>query len=189
VSDLTSIIEAYERGEQMAMAYLIKADFVSGPAAIWTGVGDIEHNGFTWKGIGTILEISPVRRGDNGQADPFDVTLFSTQEIYQKALIEFNSEARDRSLDVFIQFFGGQNQFPIGVPWLIRRGIMRGSAMAVDLGSTSLAITSDTLSSRRGRPAFAMLTDRDLQARFPGDLGLEFVARLDGSEVEWPIFL
>ena len=185
---LADVIDAYERGEQMAMAYLVKADFMSGPACIWTGVKDLEHAGETWRGIGEIMQISPVRRGDNGQADPFDVTVFASDALYQSALIEFNAEARDREISVYIQFFGGRNEFPLGPPWQIRRGIMRGSAMAADLGVTSLTITADTLSSLRGRPAYAMLTDRDLRARFPDDPGLEFVAGLDGSEVEWPVF-
>ena len=185
---MDEVIDRQMRGEPIAMAVLLEASFKSETKYLWNGVGPISISGKEWQGVGDILSISPVRRGENGQADPFEVEIFATPEILQLGISEFDAEGRDQPLSVYLQFFGATDQLPIGSRWQIRRGVMRGAALLFSSQERTFTIACDTITSTRGRPAYGQLTDRDQMARYPGDRGLEFVAELDGSEVEWPKF-
>ena len=127
-------------------------------------------------------------RLQNGQADPFEVTIAAADELLRLALIEFRTEAMDRELSLYLQFLNYEADAPLGLPWKLRDGIMRGASLTVDTNAQNLIIKCDTLSSRRSRPAYGMLTDRDQKARHPGDRGLEFVHTIDGREIVWPVF-
>jgi len=188
VSDFEPIIEAQLAGASIVMALLIEADFVSQPMRLWTGEGARSFGGRDWQGIGAIVSVSDITRLENGQADPFEVTITADEEIIRRGLIEFRDEAMDRALTVSLQFLNYEAGTALGAPWQLRDGVMRGASLTVDTDAQTLSIKCDTLSSRRNRPALGMLTDRDQQSRFPGDLGLTFVHTLDGKEIVWPVF-
>jgi hypothetical protein len=40
----------------------------------------------------------------------------------------------------------------------------------------------------RGASAFSMYTERDQQARYPGDRGCEFVSQLVNATFNWPVY-
>ncbi len=188
MSDFEPAIEAQLTGATVVMAMLVEVQFASGPFRVWTGLGTREFGGRNWQGIGSIIDISEITRLQNGQADPFEITVSAPEEIIRQGLIEFQTEALNRTLNVYLQFLNYDADTALGPPWQIRDGIMRGANLSVETGAQTLAIKCDTLSSRRNRPPFGMLTDRDQKARFPGDRGLEFVHSLDGKEIVWPVF-
>ncbi|MBK8199239.1 MAG: hypothetical protein IPK75_12820 [Acidobacteria bacterium] len=188
MSDFEPAIEAQLAGATVVMAVLIKIAFASETAFLWTGVGERSFGGERWTGIGSVISISEITRLQNGQADPFEIAVVADEEILRRGLIEFNDEAKDREISVYLQFLDFEADAPLGPPWQIRDGVMRGASLAVGGDSMVLSITCDTLSSRRNRPAFGMLTDRDQKARFPDDRGLEFVHDTDGREILWPVF-
>lgn len=188
MSDFEPAIEAQLTGATVVMAVLVEAEFASGAMRMWTGIGTRTFGGREWKGIGSIIAISEITRLQNGQADPFEITVMAAEDILRLGLTEFREEALDRALNVYLQFLNFEADTALGEPWQIRDGIMRGASLTVDQDSQTLSIKCDTLSSRRNRPPFGMLTDRDQKARFPGDRGLEFVHSLDGKEITWPVF-
>lgn len=188
MSDFEPAIDAQLSGATVVMAMLVEVNFASGPMRMWTGVGTRRFGGLDWDGIGNIIEISEITRLQNGQADPFEITVSAPEEIILLGLVEFAGEALDRELNVYLQFLNFEADAPLGEPWQIRDGIMRGASLTVDTDAQTLSIKCDTLSSRRNRPPYGMLTDRDQKARYPGDRGLEFVHSLDGRELVWPVF-
>lgn len=188
MSDFEPAIEAQLLGSSVVMALLIEADFSTQPMTLWTGIGDRTFGGRQWQGAGNIIEISEITRLENGQADPFEVTITADEEMIRLGLLEFREEAMDRELSVYLQFLNYEADTALGAPWKIRDGIMRGASLTVDTGAQTLVIKCDTLSSRRSRPAHGMLTDRDQKARYPDDRGLEFVHTIDGREILWPVF-
>ena len=188
MSEFDAVIDAQIRGSTVVMAFLMEVSFASGEYRLWTGIGTRSFGDRDWLGIGAIAEISDISRLQNGEADPFEVSLAGNDDIVRMALIEFDEEARDRSLSVYMQFLEIQDETALGPPWLLRDGIMRGATLTVDEDSMVLKVTCDTINSRRNKPPYGRLTDRDQQARYPGDLGLEFVHTLNGSEITWPDF-
>lgn len=188
MSDFEPAIEAQLMGAVVVMPLLIEVEFASGVQRFWTGTGTRNFGGHDWQGIGNIVEISEISRLQNGQADPFQVSFVASDDVIRLALIEFAAEALDRPLTLFLQFLNFEADSPLGSPWQIRDGVMRGASLTVDPQSQTLVIKCDTLSSRRNRPSFGMLTDRDQKARFPEDRGLEFIHSLDGKEITWPVF-
>jgi hypothetical protein len=188
MSEFDAIIDAQLSGETLAMALLFEAQFTSESFRLWTGVGTRIFGGQEWLGIGGIASISEVTRLQNGEMDPFEITLAASEEIIQTALIEFETEARGRSVIVSMQFLNAHDELALGEPWRLRDGIMRGANLTVTPDTMELQIICDTLMSRRNKPAYGRLTDRDQKARYPSDRGLEFVHTLNGSEVTWPDF-
>lgn len=181
-------INAQLEGRTVVFAFLVHADFKSQSMRFWTGVGERQLGGEVWQGVGAIAEISDITRLENGQADPFKVKAASTPEVMSSALIEFEEEASDRPLKVHMQFFDLSEDTPLGAPWLLRDGIMRGASLEVDEEAMSVSVACDTLTSNRGRPAYGMFTDRDQKSRYPQDRGLEFVGGLNGKTIVWPDF-
>lgn len=188
MSEFDPVIEAQLTGATVVMAVLVEAEFASGPMRMWTGIGTRTFGGRDWQGVGSVISISEITRLENGQADPFEIAVVADEEIMRLGLIEFRDEALDRPLNVYLQFLNYEADTALGAPWQIRDGIMRGASLTVDTDTQALEVRCDTLSSRRNRPAYGMLTDRDQKARYPDDRGLEFVHSLDGKEITWPVF-
>ncbi len=51
----------------------------------------------------------------------------------------------------------------------------------------TVELSAENLWAARRKPAFGYYTDADQQARFPGDLGCQFVASLPGKTIYWPV--
>src|ERR1041384_6659198 len=61
--------------QMMRPALFVEANFTSGPAYLWSGVGTISWHGHDWLGVGPLGSISTVEEGSNVQARGIGLSL------------------------------------------------------------------------------------------------------------------
>lgn len=174
--------------------FLVKFEFASSTMRAWNGNTELVVGGDTYLPMfgfgqidglgmsgGTVSEaVTLSLSGLPGQAlDLLSVALADTPEVDQQMLT------------VFLQLFTEEWQ-PAGTPIPIFRGFMQPpsvsrSAMQGTEGATqSISLTAENIFYSRSRPAYGRNTDRDQQARSPGDKFFGFVASLISKTITYP---
>lgn len=182
-------------GRRVDVAILALFDFTTEPMRLWTGNGVLRTlDGNDWNGVGQWASLSGIEQAVNGEAPEATFTLSGVDaDILRLARDEYEAEVRGRLVRLYIQFFGVDdpddpgNQRVLDNPYPIWAGRCLAPSFAVDAaGERSVSLAAESLFSLRSRPRYAMYTDRDQQARFPGDRGFEFAPSLVNKEVTWP---
>lgn len=148
---------------------------------LWTGEGDLEFGGQTWRGGGAALRVSEVETA-SGEPD-------------RRVTLTLSGIPRDLRRE----FLQDEGPLPVTVGWIYstdRGGTwteipisFRGrlSTPALSDGVLTVEIETQRGDVDRGRPL--RWSHEDQQRRFPGDLGMEYMRKLahdDGIETGWP---
>lgn len=174
--------------------FLVKFEFASSTMRAWNGNTQLVVGGDTYLPMfgfgqidglgmsgGTVSEnVTLSLSGLPGQAlDLLSVALADTPEVDQQMLT------------VFLQLFTDEWQ-PAGTPIPIFRGFMqppsvsRSAMQGTDGASQSISVVAENIFYSRSRPAYGRCTDRDQQARSPGDRFFGFVASLISKTITYP---
>ena len=182
-------------GGKVECANLVMFDFASEPMRLWRGYDRLRTNdGAEWRSAGALGDVTGIEQAINGQAPRATFTLSGVDaDVLRLARDEFESEVRGRLARVYMQFFGVDdpadpgNQRCLDLPYPIWAGRLQTPTFAfTEDGQRAVSIAAESIFALRSRPRFAMWTDRDQEARFPGDKGFEFVASMPGKIVTWP---
>lgn len=184
-------------GGKVSCAPLVHFDFTSEPIRLWRGHGKLTTNdGYDWLAIGQLGAMAGITQAVNGQAPEASFTLSGVDaDIVRLARDEFDDEVRGRLVRVLVQFFGvddegdPDNQRCLDNPYPVWAGRCQKPRFVLEEGGErSVTVTAESIFSTRRRPNAAMYTDRDQQARFPGDKGFEFVGSVLRKTLTWPDF-
>ena len=186
-------IAAHLGGRTVRASFLVLFDFATVPWRVWTGAGKLNTAGHDWFGTGIFGSVTGLEQAVNGEAPE---TTFSISGIPSRVLTlaktEFGDEARNRLAKVYIQFHNEHNDQRrelFDQPFAIWAGRMQTPRFTMQGASKrKLEVTAESLNALRSRPAYSQYTDADQQARFPGDLGFQFVVGLVNKVVTWPDF-
>lgn len=186
-------IEAALGGATVRCSFLMLLDFTTTPMRLWTGAGKLTSGGFDWYGLGNLASISGLEQAVNGDAPETTITLSGIDaEIMAIARDQWEAEAKDREITVYLQFHNAADDRPLTLydqPYAIWAGRMQVPQFEIDGPHTRrITIRAESLFALRSRPSFSQYTDTDQQARFSGDLGFEFVPTLFRKVVTWPDF-
>lgn len=186
-------IKAYLAGHVVRCSFLTMFDFTSAPVRVWTGAGRIVAGGSTWEGLGSLAQISGLEQAINGQAPETSFILSGINStILMTARDEFETEAKRRLVQVYIQFHNDADDLPMTLydaPYPLWSGKIRTARFESQAdGLRQITIGAESLFALRSRPNSSMYTDSDQQKRFPGDFGFEFVPTLMNKVIRWPDF-
>jgi hypothetical protein len=92
---------------------LYEGEFASGWLRLWSGVGDLAWNTYTWQGRGQLLEISPLSEGDDIVARGMKVTVVASTGIVATALGSFRQGMPGRVYLGFLNAAGALADDPI----------------------------------------------------------------------------
>lgn len=177
-------------------ALLVEMQFASETKYVWNGDFEFVSGGRTWApmyGTGSIDGIG-ISSGSESESVTIGVSGLPDQaiDILAKALEE-NDEVDQQSVRIYLQFFDGGWQ-PVGAPlglWWgfmqppeVTRTAMEGTAGAVQ----SISITAENAFFNRSRPPAGRYTDRDQQARSPGDKFCQFTPSLLFKTFTYPSY-
>lgn len=172
-------------GETVVGALLVFFDFLDAPTRLHDGHGPIAAGGQVWEGIGAIGSVSDIERAVGGRAPPVTFTLSGVGEEIRTDVREANIRVKGRACTVALQFFA-EDLTTLGTPYLLYRGTMdRLVHQAHDADTWTAQLTAETRFIRRGLPPFGSLTDRDQQARHPGDTGLFMIPAMQNRRRPW----
>lgn len=187
-ADLLAITDERLRNGDIAEAVLCWMDFGSGAKRWWAGFGDLDHAGQTWQGVGDLIEISDLSTDYRMSADPVTFTLAATQDMIRLARAS-KSAVTGRQVIVYSQLFAtvridevGPWQ-PLGTPLPLFVGTME--VMTYNPAQGRVSLQAEGLWARRNAPPRGLWTDRDQQARHPGDKGLQRAPIYTNYEVRW----
>lgn len=183
-------VDAYLRGQAIHMGTLLELDFkTAGNYRIWTGDGPLKTNdGRKWQGIGNIAQISGLERPTGGLATQASFTIAADKSLV-KLLLEDKEEYFNRPITVFMQPFA-IDMGPLDTPAAIWSGYMDAPSIDNAQGGSirTLTISAESIFTNRATPPYGTYSDRDQQARYPGDTGCTYLSTLIFKNMtsEWP---
>ena len=174
---------------------LVWMDFKGAPRRWWAGFGTLRAGGYEWLGLGTLISIDGIEWQGGTAATEATFTLSGVDAEIVALTREGTENVVDRRVIVYLQFFhtsatrsgpGEQVHSNLDQPLAIWAGKMAQPQFSGDLTSKTIVVPANNLWADRNKPAYGLYTDRSQKGRFPGDRGLEQVARLAHKSLSWP---
>lgn len=183
--------------------FAVDINFSSGPVYLWSGYGDLTHNGKTYLGAGQLLSVSTV--GETTELEAKGATLsisgipssflsLALGEPYQgrECIIYFGllyptSYLVTQGLDFITTQAGDLLILESGQQGFVE--IFSGELDQMNIteaaDTATISVTAESALIKLDRPVVRRFTDSDQRSRFPLDKGLEFVAGLQDKEIFW----
>jgi hypothetical protein len=187
-------IAAALAGRRPRFAYLVEMMFDT-PARFWNGNRAITTlDAKQWIGARQLGQIDGLEEALNGESKQFTVSISGaaiSSQMMQMAAAEVRDAYMYRVIRIWLQFFDEDWQC-LDNPYALQAGLITGlpltrSQPAQD-GSVARTITveADNIFYARSQAPRGYYTDSDQQARYPGDLGMQFIPELQDSTVAIP---
>lgn len=161
--------------------FLVKCEFASGTTRVWTGTGTISYASEDYLGLGHLLGVDLPEEASDGAANGATLTLSGVDSSWNSLVYNENYQGRACSI-----FYGELTDAGVLIadPILIFKGVM--DVMTVVDGrqtsNISLTVERRTLDPR---PVGGRYDHQDQLRRYPGDLGLQYMAGIQEKEVFW----
>lgn len=177
-------IASYLQGRRIRFAILVEFQFLSETVRVWSGFGQlITQDLRVWSGLGELGSVEGLSQpiGIVAPQATFRASGVS-QEILSKAIQADPSEHFQRPVTVLLQFFTEEWQ-TLDLPYAVSQWSMDRPSVERTRGEDgewvrSVTIPAESVFYGRARPAYGYWSDRDQQARFPGDRGCERMSEL-----------
>lgn len=186
-------IDAHLGGATVRPSYLVELTFKTAPFRVWSGVTAQTLDGKQWLAGATpdgtsLISISNLQQARNGTAPPVSLSMFGIPASIMTPLRnEFDDEALNRDVNIYMQFWNLDSDTPLDSPYSIWSGVMKSiRTSAPNVETRSITLQCESLFSGRAKASFGMYTPSDQKSRFPGDKGCDFVPALREQEVIWP---
>jgi hypothetical protein len=176
------------------VALPVQFDFASGTKYAWNGTTPLVVDGNTYLPMYGFGQIDGLGIGGGEQSEAVTLSLDGLPDqnldILSSALAE-TGEVDQQLLTVSLQLFDDDWQ-TVGVPIGLFRGFMqpprvtRTPGTETDGGTQSVSLTAENIFYGRARPPYGRNTDRDQQARSPGDKFFGFVSTLLFKKITYP---
>lgn len=182
-----AIVQAALAGRSLQADFLVHMDFRDTPKRFWTGWGELDAAGYRWQGMGGLVAIDGLEQATGTVATETTFTLSGLDADVVSAAVGAADRAVGRRVQVFMQMFDvSGNHQPLAEPFAVWTGTMGEPRFTADSGTRQVAISALSLMSRRNSPPHGYYTDRDQQARYPGDKGLSLIPTLNQKQIRWP---
>lgn len=175
---------------EIAASYLVFAEFRETPRRWWHGFGTVRLAGHDWIGTGELIGIEGLEQPVGTAAPKTTFTLSGIDATIVQMVRQASDRVKDRRITVYVQFWDVADFMPLDQPYAVWSGKMdQISYAARGSDQRTITLTAESVWVNRKRPPYGFLTDRDQNARFPGDRGLEQVVNLVSKTVRWPIYV
>ena len=180
--DLTPSMVTEVGKAQVQPFLLFEGDFATGTVRAWSGIGNLNWNGQTWFGTGSLLTITDVFEDGEVSAKGISANLNGIpSELISLAL----QSCRQGSLGrVYLGFFDDSKNV-IADPLLLFEGKLDIPVIDEEADTASIAISYESRLIDLERPRESRYTDEDQKREFPGDLGCAFVVALQDKNIVW----
>ena len=183
-------------GRTIGAALLCHMDFRLTLRRWWTGFGTLDVGGHEWLGTGEMIQIEGLEQAIGTTAPRTTFTLSGVDPEIVSLARNASDRVKDRQCVVYIQFFeitptSGDVQpwSPLDEPYAMASLIMDQMTYAAEgPAQRSITLTAESIWTGRRKPAYGRYTDRDQNARFPGDRGLEQLPDLVQKTIRWPVY-
>lgn len=158
-----------------------------GVVRLWEGAGSIEVDSLNWRGFAELGSISEASFGFGDAAGNITYTLSGVSPALITKAQDESASVRGRSVFLYSHFFDVLTLQPLDDFYLLREDIMDVLTYSGEgPDQRSISVVAETIWVFRNAASFAYFSDKDQKKRWPGDRGLEFVARMKDKRVRWP---
>ncbi len=181
---LSGDVAAAAAASRVVGAYFVELVFSSGTVRAWTGVGDITGpGGNTYSGVGELGGISVIEEKEGIVATGVQLTLDVTDtSLLATALTE---DYQGREANIWIGLFNTATLALLADPVKLFGGVMDNMDV-VDRGqSGSITVNCESWMRVLDRSNDRRRTDMYQQARFAGDLGMEYIPAIQDIAINW----
>jgi len=193
---------------QVMPAILMEAIFDSGPLRLWTGYGDLNYDGDIYTGAGNLIGISQAKETQDLEAQNLVATLNgASMALIGLALNEANRTRRrpfrlymttavstsrvateDEPGAVELEDGSGyillENNI-VTTPYRFYSGLMDHFEGDEDAVQPNLRLSIENILIIGQRAKVSRYTHEEQTRLYPGDMGLEFINRLQDAEITW----
>ena len=181
-------------GTVRADPFVCTFEFASGTKRAWNGTWPLVTGGNTYQPMYGAGQIDGLGYSGGSTSESITLSLngLPSGDFLAAALAE-TPEVDQQLLSVALQLFDDDWQ-PIGAPIVHFRGFMqpptvsRSAMQGADGGTQSISVSAENIFYGRSRPPHGRNTDRDQQARHPGDKFFGFVSSLLNKVITYPDF-
>lgn len=180
--------KALAAGRTVFFARLVRLQFDSATSRLWDGFGPLTVDGDTYDGAGELGSVGEIPFGLNDQAGNVQFALSGVDDEIV-ALAQTEMPVRGTPVTVWGQFLSEALQ-PTDSKFVLFEGELDVlSFSGRGPSERRIQATAEGIWTGRRGAAFALYSDRDQKARFPGDRGCAFLPSLKNKRVTWPKFL
>lgn len=166
----------------VARAWFGAFDLPSGMARFHNGCGTVTIGGFDWSGVtdpvgGQLVSVGMVEEPVFGQAAALQIVIAGASLAFIQSVHSTAAEIEGRSADIYWAAFDAETQQALtGLKKLFPRGRMTSPAIQWGgLAKRLVAITVESVWATQNFPPGGKWNGPGQRARYPGDLGLDFV--------------
>jgi hypothetical protein len=181
VSRFSTTNEAAAAGYFVRLGYMCELDFSGGYVRAWSGLGDLTTMSRTFTGLGDLAGISAIE--ETGEISPRNLTVGLSGVPSAIIATVLGENYRGRAGRVWMGFFNSAWAL-LADPDLVFAGRMDTCTIQDDGPTCSVSVNLESRLVDLRRPRTRRYSHEDLTARYSGDNGLQFVARLS----ERPIY-
>lgn len=182
---LPTVVRAMAEGQRVSVATLFEFEFLTAPFRVWDGLRELETlDGRKWWAGGSLISASGLEQSRNLSAPQATFTLSGVDDTLISYAAGNTQQVVGRPCTVFLQFLSAEH-VPLENPIAIWAGNMDTMVFRAGGKEQQIVLTAETLFVKRIRAPYAYMTDRDQQARWPGDRGMEFMPSLINKTVNW----
>lgn len=158
---------------------LAKIEFDT-PVYVHSGLGTITYDGDDYLGVGDLGQISGIEEAEDNSPTPIRLSLSQVDAAYLSEGLSADN-FRDK-----VTLFMGYRQDDgtlVDDPWVIWKGYIEYTSIQSETGTITLHCQHflSILKQKDGR----RYTDEEQQRSFTGDLGFQFIADVNGTQLTW----
>ena len=180
--DLTSGVQTAIVADQVSPILFFEGEFASGFVRVWSGIGEVSWNSYTWQGIGTLGGVGAIHESSDIQANGVTVTFSGIPS--DLISLTLDDVVQGKLGKIYFGFMDANNAI-IADPALMFVGRLDIPAIEEDGETASIQITYESRLIDLQKPRERRYTNEDQQLQYSGDLGFEFVPALQEQQINW----
>jgi len=180
---LTAAMDEAAKSQTVHPLLMMTGYFDSGTTRVWTGVGEIVHDGDVYLGVGNLLGVSEIEETAEVKTTGIEVSLEGVSE--ENVAIALTEDYQGRILEIVFALMTEEGAI-IPQPTTLFRGRMDTMPLEDDnAGKTTVKLTVTSRLDDLDLVVAPRYTDAAQQELYPGDKGLEFVNSIQELDIEW----
>jgi len=162
-------------------AVLAELTFASGVQRVWTGVGTLSWNGYSWLGLSRLAGMGAITEGVTVNAEGTTVSLSGIDPtLYAESLTDIQIGAPATLWLALLH----EGVF-VGTPAKLFAGAMDQPSCSAGTDKITISIALETKMTNLKRASCSRYTAADQQVRHPADKGFNWVERLNDIALKW----
>lgn len=147
---------------------------------------NIDALGQTWQGVGNLGTVGSLHESEDGAEEKLTLTLSPVDMGTRALALGDPSDYQDRPVRVWVGMVNAETFQLNGAPVLRFVGVMDQLKISRDGNTGTISLDCRTASyDVRSNPAVLRMNNAQHVARFPGELGFEYLTSLIGNPAVW----